>query len=194
MNSMHPAAEDPADTAPVPGHIYDVEVNDPHSRLIDRTDVSAADVAQINELMRAMGELRAAEEKLNQASLEYMKLGRTDMRALHYLIVSENSERVITASALAEHLDITSASTTKLLDRLERGGHIVRTPHPSDRRSQAISITTGTRTAAMQTVGAQQSRRFYAAARLSPAEREVVIRFLRDTAAEMSTGMDWART
>lgn len=206
MNSERPEREKGIDVAPYPDvdadsarpsvgspAMYAVEANDPEGRLVNRGGVSDADMRQIAALMQAMGELRQAEERLSQASLEYMKLGKTDMRALHFLIVSGNTGQVVTASTLAAHLGITSASTTKLLDRLERDGHIRRRPHPSDRRSQSIHITEETHTAARETVGAQQSRRFHAAARLTPAERDVVIRFLKDTAVELETGMDWAR-
>ncbi|AGS34464.1 putative transcriptional regulator, MarR family protein [Corynebacterium maris DSM 45190] len=193
MNSKQPEDDGQGGAPPNKISLYAVDSNDPHKRLIDRADVSPEDIEQINDLMQAMGDLREAENHLNDASLEYMKLGKTDMRALHLLIVSEHQEQVVTASMLAAHLNITSASTTKLLDRLERGGHIVRTPHPSDRRSQAISITRETHASAVETVGAQQSRRFYAAARLTREEREVVIRFLRDTAAELRTGMEWSK-
>ena len=181
------------DVAEGPPAMYAMAANDPDGRLVDSSGVSEADMRQITELMQATGALREVEDRLSRASLEYMKLGKTDMRALHFLIVAGNTGRVVTASTLAAHLGITSASTTKLLDRLERDGHIRRRPHPTDRRSQSVHITEETKTAAMETVGAQQSRRFHAAARLTPAEREVVIRFLRDTAIELETGMDWAR-
>ena len=50
----------------------------------------------------------------------------------------------------------------------------------------AITVTDKTRRAATQSVGKQQSRRFYAAARLTSAERGIVTRFLDDMAAEIS--------
>jgi DNA-binding MarR family transcriptional regulator len=173
--------------------VYDVDSNDPDSRLIDRAHYSKDEIAQISAVMQALGELREAENRLRDASLEYMKLGQTDMRAIHFLIVAENSQQVVTASALAVHLGISSASTTKLVDRLERAGHLTRSPHPTDRRSQVLRITPETRKSAMETVGVQHARRFHSAARLTPDEREVVIRFLRDMAHELSSGdLDWS--
>jgi len=144
------------------------------------------EIEEIGELMNALGELRRAEEKLAEASRKYMKLNDTDMKALHYLIVAGNRGEIATPGALAAHLRITSAATTKLLDRLERDGHVVREQHPSDRRAVAVRITEHTRASAMETVGKQQARRFYAAARLSSEERQVVIRFIRDMANEIS--------
>lgn len=168
------------------GAIYDVESSDPRSALIDRTGVSPGDLRQIASVMEALGGLRDAELRLSQASRRYMRLNDTDMRALHYLIVCANRDLVATPSGIAHHLGISTAATTKLLDRLENGGHIQRSPHPTDRRALAITITAETRHAAMETVGRQQAKRFYAAARLSPEERDVVIRFLADMTEEIT--------
>ena len=166
--------------------IYDVEASDPRSALIDRTGVPPEDLRQIAVLMGALGSLREAEQRLSLASRRYMQLNETDMRALHYLIVCANRGLVATPSGIAHHLGVSTAATTKLLDRLERGGHIRRAPHPTDRRALAITITDETRNAAMETVGRQQAKRFYAAARLTPAERDIVIRFLTDMTEEIT--------
>lgn len=186
----------PADrTDTVSARIYDVDSNDPESRLIDRTQVSPADMAQISELMAALGRLRDAEQRVSEASQKYMKLGRTDMRALHYLIVARHSGTIATPGAIATHLKISSASTTKLLDRLESAGHIERAPHPSDRRALAITITNETHEAAVETVGRLQSKRFHAATRLSSEQRQTVIGFLDDMTEQLSTGYEsWPQT
>lgn len=166
--------------------IYDVDASDPRSTLIDRTGVSSDTLRQIAVLMGALGELRDAEQRLSRASRRYMHLNETDMRALHYLIVCSNRGLIATPGAMAKHLGISTASTTKLLDRLASGGHIVRAAHPTDRRALAITITPETRLAAMETIGRQQAKRFYAAARLTSEERDVVIRFLRDMTDEIT--------
>ncbi|MDD0856888.1 MarR family transcriptional regulator [Arthrobacter alpinus] len=182
-----------ANTA-LPPSIYDVDASDPASKLVDRSAMDPADVRQIGSVMAALGRLREAEQLLSDASLKYMKLNQTDMRALHYLIVATNTGAVTTPGAIAAHLKISTASTTKLLDRLERAGHITRSPHPSDRRALAIAITDVTRESAMNTVGRQQAKRFYSAARLNSAEREVVIRFLDDMAEQLSIkNLQWAQ-
>jgi DNA-binding MarR family transcriptional regulator len=183
---QRPGREEPA--------IYDVDASDPDGELVDRTGMSRDDVVQIGALMNALAALRDAEQRLSEVSRRYMKLGQTDMRALHYLIVCGHQGIIATPGGIAQHLSISSASTTKLLDRLEQAGHIVRSPHPSDRRALTISITPETRDAARDTVGRQQSKRFYAAARLTPEEREVVIRFLRDMTQEITLGDEpWAQ-
>ena len=173
--------------------VYDVDASDPSHSLIDRSGMDPAEIAQITELMTAFGELREAEDALSEASRAYMHLGTTDMKALHYLIVCRHRNILGTPRGIADHLSITPAATTKLLDRLERGGHVTRSAHPSDRRALTVSITPATYASAMETVGRAQSRRFHAAARLTSAERDVVIRFLRDTRNEIAlSGQAWA--
>ncbi|TVU61000.1 MarR family transcriptional regulator [Paenarthrobacter nitroguajacolicus] len=179
--------------ASVSSGIYHLDSNDPHQELVDRSGLSDADIQQISDVMAALGRLREAEQRLSDASLRYMKLNQSDMRALHYLIVCANHDVIATPGAIAAHLHISTASTTKLLDRLERAGHITRHAHPSDRRALAIAITTETHEAAVRTVGRQQAKRFLAAARLTPAERETVMRFLDDMAQEIEVSEEaWA--
>ncbi|MCU6479652.1 MarR family winged helix-turn-helix transcriptional regulator [Arthrobacter sp. A2-55] len=178
----------------LPTNIYDVNAADPESQLVDRSNMTSAEVSHIGDLMAALGRLRSAEQQLTDASLKYMKLNQSDMRALHYLIVAANTHEIATPGAIASHLKISTASTTKLLDRLEKAGHITRQPHPTDRRALSIAITPKTRQAAMDTVGRQQAKRFHAAARLTTEEREVVIHFLDDMTKEISlTDETWAR-
>ena len=151
------------------------------------------DLAGISRLMNTLARLREAELLLSEASRKYMKLSDQDMRALHYLIVAQRQGEMVTPSALSAHLRISPASTTKLLNRLERGHHIVRRLHPHDRRAFLIEITPETEASARESVGRHQARRFHAAARLSADEREVVTQFLADMTAEISLDhADWA--
>ncbi len=165
---------------PIAESLYEVDASDPRGELVDRTGMPAEELAQIGRLMKSLSELREAEQLVSDASQRYMRLSTQDMRAIHYLIVAGNRGAVITPGMLTAHLGISAASTTKLLNRLERGGHITRQ-------------VPATETAAMQTVGRQQAKRFNAAARLTPEERETVTRFLRDMTGELSLAdVDWA--
>jgi DNA-binding MarR family transcriptional regulator len=162
--------------------IFDLQASDPGGVLVDRSGLTDDDVDQINRLMAAMGRLRDVERKLADASRRFMRLNETDMRALHFLIANENRGSSTTASTLARHLGITTASTTKMLDRLQRAGHITRNAHPDDRRALCVSVTPETKLVARDTVGRQQAARIGPAARLDDAERCAVIMFLEQTA------------
>ena len=80
-----------SDAGSVSSSLYDVERNDPESSLIDRSGATPQDLKEIGELMAALGRLRDAEQHLSEASQRYMKLGRSDMRALLFLIVALHS-------------------------------------------------------------------------------------------------------
>lgn len=197
---MPPMAADPESererTEPDLGtSLFSLAASDPRGELVDRSGLADEDVAQIDAVMAALVRLRAAEKALAEASLRYMELGETDMRALHVLIVAGNRGTPATPGSLARALGISTASTTKLLDRLERAGHVRREPHPTDRRATVLAVEPSTRAAALRTVGAQQARRVEAARRLAPGERRVVIDFLEDMAQRLSMdGVDWAES
>ena len=157
--------------------MLDPRVLDPDEELVARSHLSDDELAQVVHVLESMRRWRETERAMSEASRRYMRLGETDMRALRYLIAARRHERVVTPSAIATHLGISTASTTKLLDRLAAGHHIRRLPHPTDRRSLAIEVTDETRIAARTSVGRAHARRFDVAAALSAEEREVVTRF-----------------
>lgn len=79
-----------------------------------------------------------------------MRVNPTDLRSLRHVIrVVEDAEkgdapaegRGVTPRLLADHLGITTAAVSVLVDRLVASGHIERTPHPRDRRSVLIVPT-----------------------------------------------------
>ena len=163
--------------------MIDPRLIDPASQLVNRENLSEHDVDEIVEMMAALSAWHRAAERMSLASRRYMRLNANDMRAVRFLIAAENAGEPATARALAEHLGISSAATTKLLDRLEEGGHVLRLPYPGDRRALALRVSAETRLAAREGVGRVHARRFAAAARLSPSDRAVVTGFLKALAA-----------
>ncbi|WP_454129271.1 MarR family winged helix-turn-helix transcriptional regulator [Microbacterium aurum] len=84
----------------------------------------------------------------------------------------------MTPVALSRYLGITSASTTALLDRLEKSGHIVRTPHPRDRRSIVITSSTKSDDEVRHTLSAMHDRMMAVVRDMSADDRATVIGFL----------------
>lgn len=171
-------------------HMHDPRIADARGNMLDLSGFSEDELGGIVRVMDAMFRWRQAERRVSEASRRYMRLGETDMRALRYAMFVADQGGVVTARDIAEHLGISSASTSKLLDRLEQGGHIRRAPHPTDRRAISILVDEATRTVAEKTVGFEHARRFRVAAALTPAEREVVIRFLN--ALSNTSEDDWS--
>ena len=151
--------------------LLDPRLLDPTEELVTRSHLSDDDVAQTVAVLEAMSAWRGVERAMGE------RLGDTDMRALRYLIAAQRQGVVATPGSIAAHLAISPAATTKLMDRLESGGHIRRRAHPDDRRSTAIDVTPETLTSARATVGRSHARRFDAVSQLSPADRAAVLRF-----------------
>lgn len=57
-----------------------------------------------------------------------------------------NPEGALTPADLSDEVGLTRSAMTSALDSLEKLGHTVRQPHPSDRRMVAISLTPSGRT------------------------------------------------
>ncbi|MCW4466106.1 MarR family transcriptional regulator [Glutamicibacter sp. MNS18] len=170
--------------------VYSLAASDPDSELVERSAVDPESLEQIEKIMAQMGRLRAVERKISRSSQRYMKLNETDMRALRLLIAGKHRGDLVTPGQIAKHVNVSTASVTKMLDRLEAGGHITRRPHPNDRRSQCVEITPETHLAAREQVGRHHAVRFEAARRLTPAEREVVIRFLAESADDLEASLE----
>lgn len=74
-----------------------------------------------------------------------MDMNITDVATLRLLIMRKEQGLVVTPADIARHLRISTASATKLLDRLVASGHVTRHPHPSDRRARSIELTDAAR-------------------------------------------------
>ena len=159
--------------------LVDPRLMDPTSELVARSHLSEDELQQSVAVLEAMSAWSTLERTLSEQSREYMKLGETDMRALRYLIAARRQGVIVMPRMIAGHLGITPAATTKLIDRLEAGGHVTRSPHPADRRSIALEVTEATSASARASVGRSHARRFDAIAGLTSADRAAVLRFYR---------------
>jgi len=158
--------------------MIDPRVIDPGQQLVSFEGLDDAEIGQVVRVLAALRAWRETEQRVSWRSRTEMKLNETDMEALRFLVASLNNGILVTAGMLADHLRISTSSTTKMLDRLARAGHIARTPHPTDRRAVMVSITPHTHEQVRDTVGRVHADRFAAVADLTPGERDVVARFL----------------
>lgn len=157
--------------------MFDPRVMDPDQELVSLENYTSDEVDQVVEVMEAMRRWRTIERTLNDASRKYMRLGENDMRAVRYLIAMQRHGTLATPSDVAKYLGITTASVSKMLDRLVAGNHVHRLPHPQDRRSTALQVSEETLAIARQSVGHNHAQRFHAIAHLTPDERAAVIKF-----------------
>ncbi len=109
-------------------------------------------------------------------------LGRTDVRALVAIMDAARAGRALTAGALGEAVQLSSASVTALLDRLERVGHIRRVRDPADRRRVVLEMSDSAMAAGGAFFGGLQRDLLAAMAGYPDEEIAVVRRFLTDMA------------
>lgn len=107
-----------------------------------------------------------------------MGMGETDLIALRFLLKAQREGSVVLQRDLVRVLDISSASVTALVDRLERSGHVRREPHPGDRRAVAVVATTDSDKEVRETLGAMHKRMIATVDELDTAQLEAVARFL----------------
>jgi len=120
-------------------------------------------------------------------------LGGTDVRALIALLDLERAGRPASPTLLARQLGLTTASTTALLDRLERAGHVRRTPRTDDRRRVDIAVTDAAKELGWAFFGPLIETTRAVLDERTPAERAVIDRFLDDLTAALGAGVDGAR-
>ncbi len=88
--------------------------------------------------------LRALTVELDLAAARFARLHQlngSDLRALIALLDAERTSTAATPGWLSSQLQMTSASTTTLIDRLTTRGLIARQGDPSDRRRILLVVT-----------------------------------------------------
>lgn len=107
-----------------------------------------------------------------------MDMNATDLSALRMLSIREQRGELVKPHDLARHLGISSASTTKLIDRLAKEGFVVREPHPNDRRALVITLTESSRADFGRHFAARVARMRGALEPFTDGELRTIIRFL----------------
>jgi DNA-binding MarR family transcriptional regulator len=135
------------------------------------------------ELMLALRDVvTAAERERLRMARETFGVGVNELQA--WAVIAANGPR--TPSELADRLQITTASVTELVDRLQRDALVSRLPHPTDRRKLLITLTPdGVRKSeqVQERFGSIMAR---CTTDLTSNDRRVVLNFLRNAAALMS--------
>lgn len=92
-------------------------------------------------VMDALARFRVADADMHHRVRTTASLGENELRILGFLLREHRAGRVVKPSEISRHIGVSSASTTALLDRLERQGSVERVSHPTDRRSILIAPT-----------------------------------------------------
>jgi len=101
-----------------------------------------------------------------------------EIAIVRFLLGERSSDHDVMPSEISRHLGISSASTTALIDRLERAGMVERVNHPTDRRSILVAATDRAEQAIAATHDAFAQRLSDLTSTLDLEERRDVIAYL----------------
>ena len=136
----------------------------------------------ITETLFAVRAFSDAMDRMHSGMKGDMDMNNTDLAALRMLIVREQRGETVSPHDVAHHLRISTASTTKLLDRLSATGHLERRPHPHDRRARVVVLTDRTRREFFTHFGAHLASMTAVAEEYTDEELGVIARFLGELA------------
>lgn len=139
------------------------------------TTTHTSDAAPV---LDALARFRAADAQMHQRVRTHAALGENELRILQYVLACDRAGTDVKPSEISRHLGISSASTTALLDRLERLGSVQRVSHPTDRRSILIAPTERAAAEVATLIGAFENRVTAAIDELSEDGRAAVVAFL----------------
>ena len=135
------------------------------------------------EVLNALRRYRAAESEMRRRTRTSMKMGETDLAAIRFLLRAQRRAETVSAKELADHLGITSASTSVLINRLVRSGHLERHAHPTDKRGVLLTATGDSNSEVRTTMASMHARMILAAESLDADQSAAVVGFLREMTA-----------
>lgn len=105
---------------------------------LDDPSALRAGVRDVRAAARAVQELRRAEGHLNRRRQATSRLGTTDRAAVRFIIERTNAEHRVAPIDVAKFLEISTASVTALIDRLEHARLVLVHRDPIDRRRKIL--------------------------------------------------------
>ncbi|WP_034620746.1 MarR family winged helix-turn-helix transcriptional regulator [Cellulomonas sp. URHE0023] len=146
-----------------------------------------ADDRSVVEVLEAVRLFRRADQEMRRRISAGMDMNETDLQALQFVIAAESRGGQAHPREIATYLRISTASTTKLLDRLTASGHLVRTEHPTDRRSVVVSSTTHAHHEIRERLERMHAAMAAIVRDVPPGSRPHLRDFLRAMAAQLDT-------
>ena len=146
--------------------------------MVERWSPQTPHEESVMRLLQAVRAFSDAMDRMHGGMKGDMEMNATDLATLRMLIMREQRGEPVSPHDVARHLRITTASTTKLLDRLSASGHVERRPHPSDRRARIIVLTEESRRTFYRHFGGRLQDMRAVADRYTDEELSLLTRFL----------------
>lgn len=124
--------------------------------------------------LQALREVVDASGRLRRAVARRAGIGESELVAMQHLMAGAQGP-----AAVARLLDVSTAASTGIVDRLVAHGHVERRPHADDRRRTDVHVTDSGRAEVLRLLMPMFAELARLDAEFTEAEREVVARYLR---------------
>jgi len=139
------------------------------------------------DTLTAVRALSDALDRMHSGMKGDMDMNASDLATLRMLIIREQRGETVSPHDVATHLRISTASTTKLIDRLSASGHVERRPHPSDGRARIVILTDKSRSEFFHHLGGHLGAMRDVATRYTDDELRVISGFLASLTEAITT-------
>lgn len=139
-----------------------------------------------DEVVRLTQHLVTEGDKVTAAFVALHGMHPTDVEALTQVLMAQERGHLLTAGALARDLGLTTGSVTAVVDRLERAGHLNRKRDLRDRRKVLLEYSPQGKALADEYFEPIRARSHAVMDLFTPAELEVVRRFLAASGQAMA--------
>jgi DNA-binding MarR family transcriptional regulator len=147
----------------------------------------------VEAVLDAYRRFRAADTAMLSRIRTDTGMSDNELAILRFLLRESAGGRDVMPREISRHLGISSASTTALIDRLERSGMVERVSNPTDRRSILIAATEEAEATLARTLEAFESRLVDLTTTLDADERRDVINYLTALADAADATAELAR-
>jgi DNA-binding MarR family transcriptional regulator len=131
-----------------------------------------------DELVELMHRYSLAAQQLGATFAQRHRLHPTDLQALIAVMLAERDGDPLTPGRLGEALGLSSGASTAVIDRLEKAGHLRRTRESSDRRVVHLRYGEPGMAIAVSFFRPMGVRSRAVIGQFSPAEQQVIRRYL----------------
>lgn len=150
--------------------------------MTDEIDLATPQAWVPSESLTLLRQVMGMESDVRQHVAEATGLSEMEVHALEHL-----AREPIGPAEIARLLDVSTAASTGIVDRLAAKGHVERRPHSSDRRRTEVVLTPSAWAEVVSHMGGMFQALATLDATLDAREREIVVRYLRGAVAAVET-------
>lgn len=150
--------------------------------MTDEIDLTTPGAWVPSESLTLLRHVMSLQSGVRQHVAEATGLSETEVHALEHL-----ARQPIGPAEIARLLDVSTAASTGIVDRLAAKGHVERRPHSSDRRRTEVVLTPSAWSEVVSHMGGMFQALARLDATLDPGEREIVVRYLRGAVAAVES-------